>query len=484
MKHIFLYCLFCGLCYLYITEPCMSAEPQNPSPDHNIQSWLQNLAKRTYLPGTSYACSMNRDSSVLAIGNNIDRIWCLDISDKCLVSVIHHGFGGFVDARFVVSNDGKKLAVRNNLPSKMPQEIKNKLPKEFLENDCSKRTKSFWVYDIQDSKLIRQLDTVVVPYIENSGHILGDVAVSSNDKTDDKDPTGAKKINSKHIVFADKTVKSDYLSPYAPFCFSGDSESLVTWILRDSSENFHGVLAEAINIKSNDLQQLYVYSDVAEEMSKWRVGTFDPMQYFASSGDGRYLMFYGFGHHFGLFDADTSKVIYVQQPLYALATAHGCFKLNYDGSLGVYQTSSIKTTHPKSIELISGDDGDFDYRDLRGCRAVIFDTKTTKIKFEIFTPDPLIITDIAFSKDDRYIAAGTIWGHVFVWNVEDRKLIKHFSLSNNQSDMKDMTTTVIGFYKDTDEIIAAFIERYNKSAQIYKYKVSTDKSEKLFDFPP
>jgi WD40 repeat protein len=471
MKNLVFYFLFFGFYFLYSTEWNISAEPQEPSSRQNIQAWLHESMRGTYSMGANYACSMSSDSSVLTIGNNIDCIWCFDVSDKRLVSVIHHDFGGFVNAGFVVSDDGRKLAVRNNLGF-IFSEIKDKLPKKFLENDWSKKRTSFWIYDIQKGEIIKILDTVALPYSNTTDRIILDSKFIKDANLFKESGVIIEKLDTKRddLFYIDLMVDSGHFEqPNAHFCFSKNSNELITWLLGNSivgNRYATGVLAEKIDIQSNDLKQVYVYSDY-NEVREWvarGVGYFGPITNLSRSGNGKYLALMGLHRHFALFDQNTGKVIFAQRTNYHWGVQDGCFKLNYDGSLVACQTS-LPITHKQ-------------------CRVVIFETKTAKPQFEIITPDPLFIKDIAFSQNNQYIVLGTIWGHVFVWDIKSRKLIKQFSLSENNNNTENISTTIVNFYKGTDEIIAVFLEQYNKSGQVYKYKISDGKAEKLFDFPP
>jgi WD40 repeat protein len=481
MRRLFIFLYFLGI--VFFAEKLRS---QDSDSDVNIQKWLHESTY--YSPGVHDACSINNDATFVAIGNNLDRIWIFDSTSKRLVSIIYNGFGCFKKTGFRLSDDGEKLAVCNKMANIIPDEIQAKLPAHIMDEDWKKRTKSFWIYDTKNGNLIKRLDSIVIPYTSSGFVLVADK--DGNEKLIDGSGSTMKKTDETKLSFVDD-VFPFHGRRYAQFCFSADSNSIITQITGSGSDFHYGVLAEKIDIQSKELKSIYVYSDynkVKERISRG-FGYFGPIKAISRSGDGKYFAALGGSSNLVLFETATGKVVAVQRENeneYDIKDAfcYGCFVLNYAGALVALQCSSPMGSHLQSEKLVADTKGDFGFHDPRGCRVIILDTQTAKLKTEIITPDPLIITSIAFSKDDKYIATGTIWGHVFIWNVSNGKLVKRFSLAKNHGNLKNMTKTIIGFYKDTDEIITVYLERQNKSGYVYKYKISNNDEEKLFDFPP
>jgi WD40 repeat protein len=381
------------------------------------------------------------------------------------------------------------------LSNVIPHEVKEKLPATIMKEDWNKRAKSFWIYETKNGNLIKRLDSIVIPYTDSGFISLGSKVSNDDDKLITASGSIVKKADGTKLAFADEVTSPRNLY-YAPFCFSGDSNNIIVPLLGGGYIHgfIYGVLAEEIDIQSNKLKNVYAYSDydkVKEYVSKGNSYKgfmhFGPIETLARSGDGKYLALLGNSYHFALFETETGKVVSYKRATRddaAIDACYGFFVLNYDGSMLAYSCSSPNNSHPKSVKLVADNKGDFRFNEPRGCKVVIKDTKTAEIKTTILTPDPLIITSIAFSKNNKYIATGTIWGHVFVWNTSNGKLVKRFSLEKNHRDLKNMTKTITSFYKDSDEIITVYLERHNKSGYVYKYKISNNNKEKLFDFPP
>jgi WD40 repeat protein len=488
MNKIFVCVIFSCVYIFVIALTGLSDEMQEERPEEFSQEWFQRIMKGTYRAG-SYACSISGDATVLAVGNNLDRIWIFDLNTKRIRSVIHNDVGGFINARIRLSDDGNKMTVRNNLPNIRSDVVRAKLPEEFFMGDFLKRGRSFWIYDTQRGTLIKRLDAVAIPYTD-SGHLVLDEAVPP-DPTNRDQKYGShlyldrgiwlEKPDGTRIGFAATVVGEE--ASYAPFGFSKDSKELITILGRVSIGLGRGLLAESIDIQSNKLKRTYFYSDYEELRARGEQSFFVMARDISISGDGKYLALIGQFAYVALFDVGTGKVISAKEIDSADDTHFtGCFKLNHSGSIVACQTVS-PNTHPMSKKLLNSTI-DYRFTDIRGCRVVILDAITTRKKIEILTPDPLIITDVAFSKDDKYIATGTMWGHVFVWTTSNGQLVRRFSLAKDYKDTKDRPTTVIGFCENSDDLIAVYIERYNKSAQVYKHRVSDDHKEKLFVFPP
>jgi WD40 repeat protein len=480
MRRVFIVIYFLNIIFF-----AKGLQSQENDSNISIQQWLHESTY--YSSGVHHACSIDNDGAFAAIGNNLDRIWIFDSTSKRLVSTIYNGFGCFKKTGFRLSDDGKKLAVCNKMTNVIPDEVQAKLPAHIMNEDWKKRTKSFWIYDTKNGNLIKRLDSIAIPYT-SSGFVLVGGKDGKENRLIDGSGTIMKKTDETKFSFVDD-VFPFHGQRYAQFCFSDDSNSVITQITGSGPDFHYGVLAENIDIKSNELKNIYVYSDYAnvKERIPHGFGYFGPITAISRSGDGKYLAALGGSSNLVLFETATGKVVTVRRENgYDIKDAffYGCFVLNYTGALVAIQCSSPTGSHPQSKKLVADTKGDFNFYDPRGCRVIILDMKTAKVKTEILTPDPLIITGIAFSQDSKYISTGTIWGHVFVWNVSNGKLVKRFSLEKSHRNLKNMTQTITSFYKDTDEIITVYLERQNKSGYIYKYKISNSNEEKLFDFPP
>jgi WD40 repeat protein len=484
MEKIFLRTFLCAIIVVN-TFYCSQVKSQNYENKINLQNWIQAYSSKKYLPSRHDGCCFNNDASFLAVSNNIDRIWIFDTANKRIISVLYNEFGGFLDTGFRLSDDGAKLAVYNNMPNIYPDKILEIMPLDIMSNDWVKRYKSFWIYDTKSGNFVKRIDSVVIPYTTTGIITLGS-KVCKDDVLIEGSGAAIKKTDGTEIGFAQNVAFIG--TGYSPFCFSSNSEELITPLTGGFSNGFqYGVLAESINIKTNELKNIYVYSDyelIKAELSKG-TGYFGPVTAVARSGNGKYLALQGNLHNFTLFETDTGKIITAKRSTDFRNYNCGCFCLNYSGSLVARQSSQPSwEIIQQTQKLLAAYKKDFNFGDGRGGRVIIHDTDTMEIKVEVLVPIPLIVTSIAFSQNDKYIVTGTIWGHVFVWDISNGKLMKHFSLDKKLKDSKNITKTIVGFYKDTDEIVVTYLERNNKSGYVYKYKISNDNETKLFDFPP
>lgn len=411
----------------------------------------------------SIPCIMSSDASTIAIGNNIDRIIVWDINEKKQKVNFHNPYGYFSCPEFRLSPDGETLAVIENLDCFISQEMLDAFPEVYTKDAMAMEMKRFSIYSVKDGTLLTHVTSTPQAYT-STGRMVSLEEAANYEKL------GGKTEFDEQVYVSELVTTKNEL--YESFEFSHDSDSLVT-VLAGSLGYRSGLLGEKLNMKNSELETLYVCSDFED------VAPGTPVSHEVSaltlSGDGKCVAMVGGSDQLALFDLETGKVLCARQ----IRLEHrftGLLTLNKDASLLAWQVSSpfeykkerqIKRNHTRGVP----------YYTLRGCGVVLLNPQTGELIHEFLTPDPLMITSLAFSHDERYIAAGTLFGHVYLWDVKTGELARHFSVNN-----RTVKKTVVGFTEQDNDLVAVFIGDTAQNVLVQKWNLETSKRTASYYF--
>ena len=432
-----------------------------------LKSSLKKTRYHNYSNRTT-ACILNQDASICVIGNDIDRIVIWDINQKKQICDIYDPYGHFFLPEFRLSPDGNALGVIYTINTHVPVEIGEAFPEVFSVENFKKYQTRFSIYNAKNGSFLKDLIVVKQPYT-SSGELVTLEDAMDYEKLIEATGAIVKKRDGTIIAIADR-VKGRRAS-FAPFAFSQDSSSVIT-ILSGGFLNGYssGVLGEKLNIQDNKLDAIYSCCKFEDETELAPVS--EEVTALALSGDGRYTVMVGDSNQYALFETETGKILCAKKIPRGPGAAmffQDCLVVNKDGSLFAWQGAS-PNSYSKAKQLKDRKTNGVPYYTGKGCSVAVLNSQTGEPLHEFLTPDPLIVTSIAFSHDGQYLAAGTLFGHVFLWDIMEGKLSKHFKMNH-----PDIKKTVIGFKDKEDELVAVFFEKTSQKVLVHEWNYRTGK---------
>lgn len=452
-----------------------------------LVEYLIERRKGIYCQCIDIACSFNEDASVVALGNNLDRILILDLNKGEKICEVRNGYNSFICSHFRLSPDATMLVTCGADSAPLPEKIRKILSESVLSQhrNYSDPSTGFLVFNAQTGDYIKRVGVVPIPYTSTS-RLISRSDIPDFEKLLAQSGAYVKVKDGVYAALADKVVIKD--RAYASFRFIDDSGSIICGVTATPFRGFtKGVLAESIDILTGELKKIYIYEcHEGDPDYNLHIPEFGPIKAIEKSGDGnRIVLMGGSFHDIVLFDTQTGRVISAARReekgptdvrLQRALNFAGCLCMNHDGTLLARQGTSSSSQRVRDIlEKREGDRFNKMCNFPKGCSVAIQDTMTAKVVYMLETPDPLIITDMSFSKDGKYLAAGTIWGHVFIWDMKTGKMVKHFCAPNGST-----IATMVAFSQD--KIVAIATESFGEKGSIFKWNFSDGKLLEQMDY--
>ena len=473
-----------------------------------------------YLPCVDLGCSLNNDSSVLAISDLSYRIRVFDLSNKqemsSIVSLLvpsnlgnDNGklVGPFEKAPIRLSPDGSRLAV---LP--VNSLVWGEDPREemfdyddngevifgslrFVFKDKKRKgdpNKIFYhcqfhnhifVYDTFKGDIVAHLNFPPLLFSRQSQKLVTKAEWEKHELAYDISQSISNPsivwitldANSSDIMFFSRGMghwRRDIAShENNTFCFSSDSKSIFYGINNSYFGELDGQIGACIDIDSGEILQSFAHiSPQSKPYSSAIAILYDKDQKLLIGG----RTFYD---DYTVFDVSNKDVQdhYNYQPLFGLdfdlnPLLNGAVHATVDSQGKLYATANtLADKYTKSSSFR------YETRQL----ILVRDLSTGEHKYRLVFPRAgLQLTTLVLSSDAQYLAAGALHGHVFVWNMSNGELIHEFSANDPKA-----SGTVVGFGKDSNQLTAVFLQPMNVSAKVVKWDIITGKQFDTMEIP-
>lgn len=510
-------CFFCSL-FLYM---CLFV-PLSISEEFSMISPLQHKTffplhaaddEDEYDPAIDFGCSLSTDAKILALSDLEGRVRIFDVVRKAEISRIRMPFeprhgkneysielpNPFRYAVIRLSPDGSRLAFLPIylLPPGNFEEIlvvgegetmtamyADENMRIFHPHQGAFRfvlpiASWMWVYDTTNGKLVNQFLIPPIAIQHNLDQVIPDQVISEDDWKDWNIAYAIEKsIKNPGIAYIDDTRRgiiafsrsiasirvSAGLGP-EQFYFSSDSKKIFYAMAGsghfiDIGDDLGIHMAACVEAETGGLLKLFQYS--REKRSRSFSGSMAALLF---DNDQKLVLGpYSREGQYAIFDTTSGKLI---NQFDKISIVHPSV-IHQDG-ISNYGTFATAIDEGGKY-LATANTGS---KRFNPCQQAILirNLWTGDVEGWLVPPDEKnSITCFQFSKNGKYLAAGTLHGNVYVWNVEQKTLV-HWHTTNSP----EQAATILQFGKNENELVVVFLKKRNISAEVVKWNFQDGK---------
>jgi len=414
----------------------------------------------SYHPAYELGAALCGDSNRLAISDLVQNISVIDLNTKEIVCRIKPYNIKLLDSlEFCLNSDGTKLALLHK---------KDAFP-EFMRKPNTPLIDLFapfggvLVYDLRKS------DSYTICEIPNIDYLPPDhVMISSKEAQSDEERSLETGADPKAIYNRIPTFRV----AYAPFSFLPNGEGIIVPIhtqnARFGSVQFPGLLGCILSVNENFSKQheiIYgLWTDTIESINyddgRTVITPLPGSSIIALvSANGERIVLMSFEGMRALFD----KTDQGQFELHKISsgiqhrmdyTGFRYAALSGDGRLIATTSVLSRPTFPPNVNR----------RMQWGIAVRDLDTDEIVHRIDAGEYEP---TSLVFSNDHKYLAAGTLSGFAYVWDLSNGDLVHKFSANNT-----GYAGTLVGFDTKSNQVTVVFLGQRNTFANVIRWDLS------------